>query len=82
MYTVNLTDVEVKISDGSVIRGKINIRGDYNRLSDFFRHSQEQFMVIVSEESGRDARKVFFINKNYIVWAGPGTTSSSTPANT
>jgi len=35
MYTVNFTNVEVKISDGSMIKGKVNIRGDYNRLSDF-----------------------------------------------
>jgi len=72
MYTVNFTNVEVKISDGSVIKGKVNIRGDYNRLSDFLRHSQEQFMVIVSEESSEDSQKVFFVNKNYIVGAGPG----------
>jgi hypothetical protein len=72
MYTVNFTDIEVKISDGSTIKGKVNIRGDYNRLSDFLRHSPEQFMVIVSEEQTADAQKVFFVNKNFIVWAGPG----------
>lgn len=73
MYTVNFTDVEVKISDGSVIKGKVNIRGDYSRLSDFLRHSQEQFIVIVKEGSPEDSQKVFFVNKNYIVWAGPGS---------
>jgi len=57
MYTVNFTNVEVKISDGSVIKGKVNIRGDYNRLSDFLRHSQEQFMVIVSDESRKILRR-------------------------
>lgn len=72
MYTVNFTDVEVKISDGSTIKCKVNIRGDYNRLSDFLRFTQEQFLVIVSEEQSSDSQKVYFINKNFIVWAGPG----------
>jgi hypothetical protein len=75
MYTVNFQDVEVKISDGSLIKGKVNIRGDYNRLSDFLRFSPEQFMVIVSEEQSADSQKVYFINKNFIVWAGPGNGS-------
>ncbi len=75
MYTVNFAKVEVKISDGSIIKGKVNIRGDYSRLSDFLRHSQEQFLVIVPEESGPNSLEVFFINKNYIVWAGPGNSA-------
>jgi hypothetical protein len=28
--------------------------------------------MVVSEESSEDSQKVFFVNKNYIVWAGPG----------
>ena len=72
MYTVNFTDVAVKISDGSVIKGKVNIRGDYNRLSDYLRYSPEQFLVIVSDEAREDSQNVFFVNKNFIVWAGPG----------
>jgi hypothetical protein len=71
MYTVNFTNVEAKLSDGSMIKGKVNIRGDYNRLSDFLRYSPEQFLVIVSDESSDDSKKVVFVNKNYIVWAGP-----------
>ena len=71
MYTVNFTNIEVKISDGSLIKGKVNIRGDYNRLSDYLRYSPEQFLVIVSDEARENAQKVFFVNKNFIVWAGP-----------
>jgi hypothetical protein len=71
MYTVNFTNVEAKLSDGSMIKGKVNIRGDYNRLSDFLRYSPEQFLVIVNEEAGDDSKKVVFVNKNFIVWAGP-----------
>jgi hypothetical protein len=71
MYTVKYANVVVKLSDGSLIKGKVNI-GEKNRLSDFLRHSQEQFMVTVSQESSEDSNKVFFVNKNYIVWAGTG----------
>ncbi len=70
MYVTNFTDIVAKMSDGSMIKGKVNIRGDYNRLSDFLKYSTEQFVVIVLEDSGGDAKKVLFVNKNYIVWAG------------
>jgi len=68
MYVTNFTDIVAKMSDGSMIKGKVNIQ---NRLSDFLKYSPEQFVVIVSEESGVDSKKVLFVNKNYIVWAGP-----------
>ena len=70
IYPTNFKNVVLKLSDGSIIKGKINIRGDMTRMSDFFRHSQEQFFVIVSEESEEDSKNVFFVNKNYIIWAG------------
>jgi hypothetical protein len=72
MYTVNFKNVEIKFSDGSMIKGKVNISETHRRLSDFLRHSQEQFITVISEESRDDSQKVFFVNKNYIVWAGPG----------
>ena len=66
MYTTKYENIVVKLSDGSMIKGKLNIR-DYNRLSDYLRHAQDQFVVIVSEESGQGSEKVFFINRDYIV---------------
>ena len=70
MYTTNFVNVEAKLSDGSMIKGKINIR-DHNRLTDYLRQAPEQFLVIVSEEPSESSQKVFCINKNYVLWAGP-----------
>lgn len=70
-YATNYKNVVVKISDGSMIKGKVNIRETHKRLSDFFRLSQEQFITVVSDESKENYQNVFFVNKNYIVWAGP-----------
>ena len=70
-YATNFKKVTVKISDGSIIKGKINIRETNQRLSDFFRSSEDQFITLVSEESKEDSQNVFFVNKRYIVWVGP-----------
>lgn len=70
-YATNFKKVVVKISDGSMIKGKINIRETNLRLSDFFRSSEDQFITLVSEESKEDSQNVFFVNKQYIVWVGP-----------
>jgi len=70
-YVTNYKNVAVKISDGSIIKGKINIRDTHHRLSDFFRLSHEQFITVISKETKEDSQTVFFVNKNYIVWAGP-----------
>jgi len=70
-YLTNYKNVTVRISDGSTIKGKVNIRDTHHRLSDFFRLSQEQFITVISDESKEDSQNVFFVNKNYIVWAGP-----------
>ena len=70
MYTTKYENIVVKLSDGSMIKGKLNIR-DYNRLSDYLRHAQDEFVVIVCEESGQGSEKVVFINRNYIVRVTP-----------
>jgi hypothetical protein len=69
-FPTNFKNVSVKISDGSMIKGKMNIGENYHRLSDLFRHSDEPFIIVVSEEPSDGSKKVFFINKTYIIWAG------------
>ncbi len=69
LYVANFKNVQVKVSDGSLIRGKVNIGDNYHRVSDMFRHSNDSFIVLVSEESPDSPQKVYFINRNYIVWA-------------
>ncbi len=70
-YATNYKNVVVKISDGSMIKGKVNIRETHKRLSDFFRLSEEQFITVVSDEPKENPQNVFFVNKQYIIWAGP-----------
>jgi hypothetical protein len=55
-----------------MIKGKVNIRETHQRLSDFFRYAQEQFITVISEETKGDSQNIFFVNKDYIVWIGPG----------
>ncbi len=69
-FVSNFRNVSVKISDGSMIKGKINIGDNFHRLSDLFKHSNDPFITVVAEETGEDPKRVFFINKTFIVWAG------------
>ena len=68
-HGANYKNVQVKVSDGSLLRGRVNIGENYRRLSDLFRHSNDSFIVMVSEESPDNPQKVYFINKSYIIWA-------------
>jgi len=66
-WQVNYRRVTVKMSDGTVYAGKLNIR-DFNRASDFFRHAEEQFyLMMVSVPDGTE--KVLMLNKNFIMSA-------------
>ncbi len=67
-YKVNFKNVLVKMSDGSLIHGKVNVGDNYHCLSDKLRHSTHPFMV-VSEESPENPPKIFIVNKSHIVWA-------------
>ena len=60
----NYKTVTIKMTDGSIIKGKVNIKG-IERLSDLFRLMADNFIPIVPEEG---SKKVFIINKNYILW--------------
>ena len=71
-YVVNYDDVSVKLSDGSVIKGKINRGADFKRLSDYLKNSKDNFATIVSEDPEAHSKKVFVVNKDCIVWADIG----------
>ncbi len=61
----NFRNVTIKMTDGSIIKGKINIK-ETGRLSQFFKEAKEDLLTVVPEE---DSKKVFIINKRYILWA-------------
>ena len=66
-WQVNYRRVTVKMSDGTLHAGKLNIR-DFNRASDFFLHAEEQFyLMVVSVPDGSE--KIMMLNKNFIMSA-------------
>jgi len=66
-WDINYKDITVEMSDGMVHRGKVNIR-NFQRLSDFLRNKDDQFIVIVSDEGEADDGALI-INKRDIVRA-------------
>jgi hypothetical protein len=62
--------VTIKIKDGTVISGKVNI-GEYARVSDLLRQSQDQYIVLTEAEHRGSAGKVVIINRHEIMWAEP-----------
>ena len=67
-YVINYRSVTLKMSDGTVLRGKINLGDTFQRLSDFFRRTETQFITLASDESTEESKKVLVVNKNYIMW--------------
>ena len=65
-WQVNYRQVTVKMSDGLLYSGRLNIR-NFQRLSDFFRHAEDQFLLVISEPA--ESEKVVMLNKNFIIWA-------------
>ncbi len=65
-WEVNYRHVTIKMSDGSLFSGKVNIRL-FQRLSDFFRSADDRFVVLVVDEDHNE--RVMMANKSYIVWA-------------
>ena len=67
-YIKNDKNIKAKITDGSIITGKINIL-DFSRLSDYFKQTNETFITILAEETERGAKKATIVNKDHIIWA-------------
>ena len=60
----NYKKVTIKMTDGSILKGKINIK-EFPKLSMLFKTSPDNFITIVPEE---EPKKAFIVNKNYILW--------------
>ena len=67
-YLKNYKNIKAKITDGSIITGKINIL-NFARLSDYFKQANDKFITIFSEETERGAKKATIVNKDHIIWA-------------
>ena len=66
----NYRNVTIKVKDGTVITGRVNI-GEYPRVSDLFKQTQDQYIVLAEAEHRGGSGKVVIINKNEIMWAEP-----------
>ena len=68
-YDLLYSDITVKLTDGSIIKGQVNHGHDYKRLSDYIKLTADKFITIVAEDSAKNLKKVLVINKDQIVWA-------------
>ncbi len=68
-YIRNYRSVILKMSDGSMLTGRINLGDTFQRLSDLIRRTETQFITVASDESTEESKKVFVVNKNFIMWA-------------
>ncbi len=67
-YVKNYKNIKAKISDGSVISGKINIMS-FARLSEYLKQSNDKFITILSEETEGGVPKATIVNRAHIIWA-------------
>ena len=67
-WVTNFCPVVVKLKDGTLITGKLNI-GEFPRVSDFFKRSRDQYFVLAEAEHRGLSGSVVLINKSEIIWA-------------
>lgn len=68
---IDTGEVSVRMVDGSVIKGKINLDGE-DRVSDVLSKSESSpYLVIFDAFSANLFKKVFLVNKKHIVWIEP-----------
>ena len=66
--------VTIKLTDGSVLRGKVNLYYEetpLNRVSDLFSKHLEPFLVVFDVAVEGKTEEVFIVNKQNIVWIKP-----------
>jgi hypothetical protein len=67
-YEKKYRNIKVKVSDGSIITGQINIM-TFARLSDYLKQSNDKFIAITCENNPDDCNRATIINKEFIIWA-------------
>jgi len=61
----NYKNVTLRMTDGSILKGRINIR-EAPKLSMLFKSLTDHYITLVT---GEDLKKIFIINRDYILWA-------------
>lgn len=71
---LNPRTVVIKMVDGSVVKGKINLHHSeamVQRVSEIFTRVSDPFLVLFDATVEGKPGKVLIINKHNIVWASP-----------
>lgn len=69
-YSTDYRVITIKTSDGSTVRGKVNV-SPKQRVSEIFTANMGPFVVVVEASYGHVTDKTLFINKEHIVWVEP-----------
>lgn len=69
-FQARYVKVTLKMIDGSIINGKVNLSSK-QRVSDLFTKSSNPFIVIVGALTKQAEDKIMFLNKNHIIWVEP-----------
>ncbi|MBW2060724.1 MAG: hypothetical protein JRI34_13545 [Deltaproteobacteria bacterium] len=68
---MNVQEVIVRCTDGTTMKGKINIGPKSSRLSDWFYLNKDQFITVFNAVVEGEADKVIIVNKDNIIWVMP-----------
>jgi len=69
-FSTNYSGITVKLVDGTVLDGKINIL-PHKRLSDFINSRDKGFVIMIEGSSLEIKDKTVFINKKKVAWVEP-----------
>ena len=70
MVELNSKQIMIKLTDGTLIKGSVTIRGRM-RLSDLFNDTNNQYVVMFDIAAEEQMGNVLFVNKDQIVWVSP-----------
>ena len=71
---INACKVSIKMVDGSLVHGKVNIYHDeevVQRVSDIFTKVTDPFIVVFDATAEGKSGRVLILNKNNIAWVSP-----------
>lgn len=71
---INARKVTIKLVDGSVVHGKINLHRsdiDIQRVSDLFTKVADPFIVVFDATAEGKPGRVLVLNKSNVVWVSP-----------
>ena len=69
-HRTNYKYVTVKLTDGTVLNGKVNIYPK-GRISDVFTSKEKTFVIIVESDSVERSYQTIVVNKKEVVWVEP-----------